>query len=361
MTRERHFALTELVAVQPGEPYRLLPFGNLVKNGKKRVITPELARQFKLPHFKPPIKRGSHKDEAPAGGHIIGLEVRSDGLYAIPELNERGAQSVRDGEYRYHSPEIIWEDGYLENPETGEEIQGPLIVGDALLHTPHLGEAAALYTIEPLGANKGADMSDLVQETVPVSFVEKLLERFDKMLKPANPEPAQEPAAPTPAPAVVMTAKPQHDPQIDQYKAQVEELKAKAAKADEYAAELQRMKAETERNGRVAHFATELKGTSLAGDTDLPAVLADLPEAAAAVLVTKFKALAEQARVSNLTADLGKADNPTIGNRGAEINDLVTAKMAEAKVDYNVALDMVRRERPDVFAAYERNVYKGGK
>src|SRR5690606_20521431 len=144
-------------------------------------------------------------------------------------------------------PEIIWDDGYLEHPTTGERIQGPLIVGDALLHTPHLGESAALYTTEVLGA-RGDTMSELVQETVPVSFVERLLERFDKMLnKPHETTQATpEPAVPSPAPAVVMTAQPQHDPQAEQYKAEVETLRAKAAKADEYAAELQQMKAETE-------------------------------------------------------------------------------------------------------------------
>lgn len=202
-------------------------------------------------------------------------------------------------------------------------------------------------------------MSELVQETVPLSLVEKLLDRVG--WGKSAPQEAPEPAAPTPAPAVVMTAQPQQDPQAEQYKAEVETLRVKAAKADEYAAELQKMKAETERNGRITHFAAQFVDTSLAGDSDLYGVLADLPEDKAAVLVTKFKALVAQVKVSNLTADLGAASNPTAGNSGAELNALVTAKMAEAKVDFNTALGMVRLERPDAFAAYERAVYQGGK
>ena len=144
------YLIDVFATVKPGVAYRLFPFGVIVKNGVKREITPEYARRFRLPHFKPPIKLGSHADTTPAGGFIVGLEVRDDGLYAIPEHTEQGAAVLADGSYRYHSPEVIWEGGGLENPADGEEIAGPLIVGDALLHTPHLGEAAALYNVEPM-------------------------------------------------------------------------------------------------------------------------------------------------------------------------------------------------------------------
>ena len=63
---QTEYAITELVTVRPGEPFRLLPFGRLVKGGRSWDITPEFARRFQLPHFKPPIKMGSHSDETPA-------------------------------------------------------------------------------------------------------------------------------------------------------------------------------------------------------------------------------------------------------------------------------------------------------
>jgi len=67
---ESLYLVEEYVALRPGDPFRLFPFGKLVKGGKEIEITPELARRFKLPHFKPPIKLGSHNEETPAGGHI---------------------------------------------------------------------------------------------------------------------------------------------------------------------------------------------------------------------------------------------------------------------------------------------------
>src|SRR5574342_495432 len=94
---ETTLLIDDYVATRPGQPYRLFPFGKIVKNGKTREITPEFASQFKLPHFKPAIKLGSHEDTTPAGGHIIGLEVRDDGLYDVPELNEKGEQALADG------------------------------------------------------------------------------------------------------------------------------------------------------------------------------------------------------------------------------------------------------------------------
>jgi hypothetical protein len=107
------YLIDDYVATKTGTGYRLFPFGVIYKNGKRREITPEFASQFKLPHFKPPIKLGSHDDPTPAGGHIVALEVRADGLYAIPEWNEKGEISNTDGAYRYHSPEVIWNDGAI--------------------------------------------------------------------------------------------------------------------------------------------------------------------------------------------------------------------------------------------------------
>jgi len=159
------YVITDFVTVAAGEPFRLLPFGQIVKNGRKREVTRELAARFRLPHFRPPIKLGSHKDETPAGGHIVALEVRDDGLYAVPEYNDEGAAALARGAYRYHSPEIVWEGG-LEDPQTGDVQDGPLIIGDALLHTPHLGEAAALYTAD---ITQGEQKMNEGTVTVPVS------------------------------------------------------------------------------------------------------------------------------------------------------------------------------------------------
>ena len=92
--------ILEFVNTKPGDPIRLFPFGKLFKNGKLIEFTKELAARFRLPHFKPPIKLGSHNDDQAAGGHITGLEVRDDGLYAHVELTDKGGEALVAGDFR---------------------------------------------------------------------------------------------------------------------------------------------------------------------------------------------------------------------------------------------------------------------
>lgn len=328
------YAITEYVSVKPGEPFRLLPFGTLVKNGRKREVTPELARAFRLPHFRPAIKLGSHRDETPAGGHIVALEVREDGLYAVPELNDEGAAALARGAYRYHSPEIVWDSG-LEDPRTGVVQQGPLIVGDALLHTPHLGEAAALYAADltPYEVNMTTE-----NVTIPASLLDRLLARLGLLTDTAAPEPETQPPAPAPEP-VALSAVP------------VDQFAAIQAERDELAARIATMEADATRAARVERFSAELAGTSLATDAELPALLAGLEDGPAAELTRRFKALAEQGRVAALTADVGNEGQAVTGDPLAQLDAAVKAKMLVGQVDYTAALGQVAAEHPALITA----------
>ena len=218
------YLIENFVNTRTGDPYRLFPFGKIVKGGIVHEITPDSARNFKLPHFKPPIKLGAHDDPTPAGGHIVALEVREDGLYAVPEWNDKGSQALQDGAYRYHSPEVIWEDGGLENPENGAVISGPLVLGDALLHTPHLGEATALYSVNPMEVK---DMEENM--TIPKSF-------WDKFVAPIF---AKEPEK------VEVVKEP-------------EDYAATKIERDELKAKIEKQEAEAVRKSRVEKFDAEL-------------------------------------------------------------------------------------------------------
>ena len=326
------FVVTEYITVAPGEPFRLLPFGRLVKGGKAREITAEFARLFRLPHFRPPIKLGSHRDETPAGGHIVALEVRDDGLYAVPEYNDEGTTALARGAFRYHSPEILW-DGGLEDPATGTRQTGPIIVGDALLHTPHLGEAAALYSAAIYETDGEDDMSNETI-TVPVTWLDRLFGRAPEQEPPA-------PQAPPPAPTAT-------DVTIDQFAAIQSER-------DDLAARLERLEIERTTAARVARFETELAETSLAEDEGLPALLAGLPDETAAELLRRFKALAEQARVAALTADVGHEGQATTGDPVTELDAAVKSLMQKDSLNYTQALNKLAAEQPDVLrAAYGR-------
>ena len=322
MTKSTYF-IDEYVSVKPGEAFRLLPFGKIIKNGQIREITKELASKFKLPHFLPPIKRGSHAEEAPAGGHITALEVRDDGLYAIPEYNEQGIQALENGDYRYHSPEIIW-DGWLENPKTGEKIEGPLIVGDALLHTPHLGEATALYTVV-----QGDETMTTNGDMVSVSTLDKIFGWFQASQPEVEPEP-----------------EPVQEPQED-YGAKVE---AYEAELEQYKAQVAEFEAKQERQARIDNYAAELEEVEV--DADWPELLADLEDDVAGEIVQKVKAMAEQARVANLTEDVGAGGADEQGDATAVFDAAIKKVMNDEGVSYPKAMEVVRVQQPEVFTAY---------
>ncbi len=326
MGAESIYLIDRFVNTRVGEPYRLFPFGLIHKNGKTINLTPEYAATVKLPHFKPPIKLGSHRDETPAGGHMLGLEVRADGLYVIPEWNDNGTAAVNQGSFRYHSPEIITE-GYLLNSLTGEKIYPPIIMGDALLHNPALGEAAAFYHVEKYGGN---NMSEMTQVPTP------LFEQFNAWVKNILNREGE------PAP------QPEPQPEVSKFEA---ELQAERAKVAEYAAKVEKMEAAAAAAERIAKFSTALsESPAVADDHELHTILARLPQEDADKLVTKFKALSAQINEAALTGDVGVVGD---GNPPSQdtIVKLATEYAAEHKVSFNAAVSRLAMERPELFEA----------
>lgn len=357
------YLLDNFVTMRPGEPYRLFPFGKVVKGGKTRNITPELARRFRLPHWKPAIKLGSHREETPAGGHILSLEVREDGLWAIPEINDKGTAALNEGAYRYHSPEVIWEDGTLENPQTGERTEGPFIVGDALLHNPHLGEAAALYSVEPIGVGiKENAMTDSV--SIPSSLADRFNSWLDGVINRESqpPQPSnQEPQA-SPEPS-------------EQYTALTSQLQATQAQLEQFRAEAETLRAENERQTRLTSLSavvtnTDLYGANFAGDASRTAAqhLDSMNEEAREWVLQSFRSMYAVAKqgAASLQSDIGAEGEPE-GTRyetvADEFNALAMRKIKEAadrgmEINYTAAVQMVTAERPDLAAAMRPN--KGG-
>ena len=306
------YIIDNYVSTKPGQAYRLLPFGKIVKNGKVREITPEYAATFKLPHFKPPVKLGSHNDETPAGGHIVGLEVRVDGLYAIPEWNEKGDASMNDGAYRYHSPEVLWDEGGIENPENGTVIRGPLILGDALLHTPHLGEKTAFYSFEKIG-----DTTMEENITMPKSL-------WDKFVAPLF----------------------ERAPEVKEVEKLPEDYEAAKRERDEYKTKIMEIEQTKERTARVEKFTVALKETKV--NFELSELLADLPEEKADAILKEFKALSAQIDESKLTGEKG-ADTAIETDPKAAFNAAVLAVANEKKINYNAAFEEVKATQADLF------------
>lgn len=310
---ETTYLLDNYVATKTGEPYRLFAFGRIVKNGKVREITPEYAAQFKLPHFKPAIKLGSHEETTPAGGHIIGLEVRADGLYAVPEWNEKGDSSMRDGAYRYHSPEVLWDGGAIEDPKTGAMISGPLVLGDALLHAPHLGEDAKFYTVEIQGEKTMEENTVNVPVSLWEKFVAPLLTKQEPKVVEVIPE----------------------------------DYTITKQERDEYKSRLDAQVAESERKSRVEKFTAELTETK--ADPSLAELLADLPEEKSEAVLKQFKALSAQIDESKITAEVGKEGGESPADPKAAFNAAVLAIVNEKKINYNAAFEQVKVAQADLF------------
>jgi phage I-like protein len=310
------YLIDDYVTTKAGEGYRLFPFGKIVKNGHVREITPELAAQFKLPHFQPAIKLGSHDETTPAGGHIKALEVRSDGLYAIPEWNEKGETAMRDGAYKYHSPEVIWSEGALENPTDGSMINGPLIVGDSLLHMPHLGEAAKLYSVETITGDK-----PMSEENVSVPA--KLWDAFTAFLLKKN-EPVE----------IVKEVIP-------------EDYTATKQERDEFKSKLEAQERDANHKVLVEKYETELKDTKV--DPSLAELLADLPEEKAGLVMRQFKALSEQINDTSLIEEKGKDASGVTGDPKAEFNTVVLTIAKEKGIPYTAAFEVVKVSHADLF------------
>jgi hypothetical protein len=317
------YLLDNYATTKPGQAYRLFPFGVIYKNGKRREITPDIASQFKLPHFRPAVKLGSHDDTTPAGGFIVGLEVRDDGLYAIPEWNEVGEKAMQDGAYRYHSPEVVWSDGALENPTDGTMINGPLILGDALLHMPHLGEATALYSIEPTSTEE-IKMDENV--TIPQSL-------WDKFIAP-------------------LFTKEQPEAQTIEVIKEPEDYAAVKAENEQYKAQIAERETVEARRVRVEKFDAELKATK--ADPALSDLLADLPEEKAEAIMRQFKALSEQINESAITGEKGTEGVPATEDPKAAFNAAVLALATEKSISYNAAFEEVKHNQPDMFLAWAK-------
>jgi hypothetical protein len=326
------YLIDNFVATAPGEPYRLLPFGTITKAGKTHTIDRAMAERFRLPHFKPPIKLGSHDDVTPSGGSIVGLEVREDGLYAIPEFTAKGEQALVDGDYRYHSPEVLWEGTGIEDSTTGEIIRGPIIVGDALLHVPALGEQAALYSVNPLK-----------EETMPeetVSVPKAIWDKFTAWLDKLTEEPE--------ATEIVIPPVTESD-----------EFKAVLVERDQAKTELETLKAEAARKEQFTALVTQLQDTSKFGSMYVELKTA---EEAAGMLggmspeqrewcMRSFSAQAALINEGKVFGEIGSDGAGASSDPSVALDTAIRARMTEKSVDYNAALSMLQVEKPELFTA----------
>lgn len=321
MQKEQLFIENDnFASLTAGNPIRLFPFGKLTRRGRVIEFTKELAAKMRLPNYKPAIKLGSHEDATPAGGFIDSLVVGEDGLYAVPAFTEKGAKAMSDGDYRYHSPEVIWE-GTLEDVTQGD-IEAPLITGLALLHDPALGSAAALYQVQESTQEHKMELAEQVNQ---IQAEQKtLIEKFTEFF----------------------SAKTQEAEQAEEYAAVKKERDEMAAKVAKIEAEQKAEELRAEIRGKHAtdEFGAAFKG--MGEDAAAVEMLAGMTPEQREWVEQKFAALSKQVEESGLTKELGKegeADEPK------SLHEQISAYAAEKKVSYIEALDALRKEKPEAF------------
>ena len=167
------------------------------------------------------------------------------------------------------------------------------------------------------------------EDMVSVSTLDKIFGWFQA----SQPEVEQEP-------------EPVQEPQED-YGAKVE---AYEAELEQYKAQVAEFEAKQERQARIDNYAAELEEVEV--DDNWPELLADLDDEVAGEIVQKVKAMAEQARVANLTEDVGSGGADEQGDATAVFDAAIKKVMNDEGVSYPKAMEVVRVQQPEVFAAY---------
>ena len=319
---------------------------------------------------------GMNGGELPAIGWFKELIDRGvKGLYAYVEWTEEGARLLREGAFKYFSPEFY---ETYSDPETGETPHN-VLVGGALTNKPYFKEldAPVLAFSEPAIMNQFKESMDLkeilAKKAEELSADEKTFVREHKDELDADQQSAfasvLEDAKPEDKPEDTPEDKPEDKPQggdtppveaseKGMIKVSASEFAALKAKADEGArafAEVEAMKLIT----KVDTLIFSEKNTS--GRI--------LPKQKDAV-VTFLKTLSEKQRDQfyNILGNLPKADASIFSEVGDGGGDLGTSqsvykkisslanekiKASEGKLSFSDALKQVYKENPGIKKEYE--------
>lgn len=128
---------TQAISLSEELLYNALPIGKFHDPRYGEVnITPDLvtglaANVGKAPSYPPPVKIG-HGDGAPSPGVVKEAIAKPDGLYLRMEVDDKAAEEIRNGRYRYMSAEYTPD---YTDKKTGKKV-GAALLGVALVNQP---------------------------------------------------------------------------------------------------------------------------------------------------------------------------------------------------------------------------------
>ena len=129
----------------------------------------------------------------------------------------------------------------------------------------------------------------------------------------------------------------------DEFKSQLDTMKAKQEQAELFTA----VKAEFESD----EFGAAFQGVG--EEDEAIKMLASLPEAERAWVLTQFKALSAQIDESKLTGEIGEDADPISDDPVIAYNAAIKAHQEEHKTSYQEAINAVNVEKPELGRAYD--------
>jgi len=155
MSEEPMIRWVEPFTYQAGKPFRVMPLGTFKRGDRTLTITQDDLQQMAAnfeggrPRWKVPVYFGhptAEQPDPPKAGNVASVEVRDDGLYAVPEYTDKGKASVEDGEYQFVSPGVLWDkNGSAYVDEQGRQFDN-VIEHVALTNRPFFGQHVALFS-----------------------------------------------------------------------------------------------------------------------------------------------------------------------------------------------------------------------
>lgn len=191
--------MSKIVWVDPydysaGKPFRIFPIKKAKRGDREIDVTRERLAQMKenyesdRPRWKIPIYAGHPTDtnpDPPKLGNAASLELRDDGLYAVPEYTDEGKRSVSGGEYQYSSPGVLWSiNGSFYTDDQGNEFDN-VIDHIALTNRPYWGKDTMVFSSDPEVLEKNAEAGEIMER---LTILEDRFQKLDEKVSEPNVE-----------------------------------------------------------------------------------------------------------------------------------------------------------------------------
>jgi phage I-like protein len=352
----------------------------------KIKLTAERIRNFALSvtnrvrGIDPDIDYDHKANGGDAAGWVQGAEARDDGLWLLVKWTQTAYTKLKEGAYRYFSPEFVDE---WVHPKTGQVFRD-VLNGGGITNRPFLKDILPINMTEVIQASGGsgvnpdevlkeiAKLLGLPDGTDPAVILGHLQAKLGGGAPPQhqNPPggpPAGGPPAP-PKPAGMSEDPPKKDPpktdppkegddplkQLAEHpvvKKLMETVSAQAKQLDEAAVGQAVVQLTEKARGKDMIVPPSIRD-------DLAKQLSELPAANRPGLIKLFETMIEAGQLGVKAGETGHSNNGGGKSAADAFNAAITKKLSESngKLNYADAAELVARENPNLYIEYQREL-----